>query len=125
MRAKHWPVARQLLVLQVLLLILVMVIAAVSLLAYTRNRQEEAARSKVLGLAISIGDNPFVAQGVTGSDPSVVLQPYAEQIRVQAAVDFVVIMSPARIRYTHPTRSEIGKPFIGDIGRALQGQPLT
>jgi two-component system CitB family sensor kinase len=125
MRAKHWPVARQLLVLQVLLLILVMVIAAVSLLAYTRNRQEEAARSKVLGLAISIGDNPFVAQAVTGSDPSVVLQPYAEQIRVQAAVDFVVIMSPARIRYTHPTRSEIGKPFIGDIGRALQGQPLT
>ncbi len=125
MPAKHWPVARQLLVLQVLLLILVTAAAAVSLFGYTRSREEQAARNKVLSVAVAIGDNPFVAQAVTGDDPTAVLQPYADRVEAQASVDFVVVMSPARTRFTHPDRSQIGRPFIGNIGRALDGEPLT
>jgi len=125
MRVKHWSVARQLLLLQVLLLAGVLAAAAVSIFVVTRDREESAARDKVLSLAESIGDNPFVAVAAVGADPSAVLQPYAEQIRTQTRVDFVVVMAPSRVRFTHPDTAQLGKPFIGDIQLALDGHPFT
>jgi two-component system CitB family sensor kinase len=125
MRVKHWPVARQLLLLQALLLAVVLAAAAVSIVLLTRNREQSAARDKVLTLARSVGDNPFVARAAVGANPSAVLQPYAEQIRIHTKVDFVVIMAPDRIRFTHPDTTQIGKPFIGNIQQALQGRAFT
>jgi two-component system CitB family sensor kinase len=125
MRVKQWPVARQLLVLQALLLAVVLAAAAVSIFVLTRNREQSAARDKVLSLAQSIADNPFVAGAAVGANPSAVLQPYAEQIRIHTKVDFVVIMAPDRIRFTHPDTTQIGKPFIGHIQEALQGRAFT
>ena len=122
---KQWPVARQLLLLQALLLAVVLAAAAVSIFVLTRNREQSAARDKVLSLAQSIADNPFVAGAAVGADPSAVLQPYAEQIRIHTKVDFVVIMAPDRIRFTHPDTAQIGKPFIGHIQEALQGRAFT
>ena len=122
---KQWPVARQLLVLQALLLAVVLAAAAVSIFVLTRNREQSAARDKVLSLAQSIADNPFVAGAAVGANPSAVLQPYAEQIRIHTKVDFVVIMAPDRIRFTHPDTTQIGKPFIGHIQEALQGRAFT
>jgi two-component system, CitB family, sensor kinase len=125
MRVKHWPVARQLLLLQALLLAVVLAAAAVSIFVLSRDREQSAARDKVLSLAQSIGDNPFVAGAAVGTDPSAVLQPYAEQIRIHTKVDFVVIMAPDRIRFTHPDIAQIGKPFIGHIQQALRGRAFT
>jgi two-component system CitB family sensor kinase len=125
MRVKQWPVARQLLVLQALLLAVVLAAAAVSIFVLTRNREQSAARDQVLSLAQSIADNPFVAGAAVGANPSAVLQPYAEQIRIHTKVDFVVIMAPDRIRFTHPDTTQIGKPFIGHIQEALQGRAFT
>jgi two-component system CitB family sensor kinase len=125
MRVKQWPVARQLLVLQALLLAVVLAAAAVSIFVLTRNREQSAARDQVLSLAQSIADNPFVAGAAVGANPSAVLQPYAEQIRIHTKVDFVVIMAPDRIRFTHPDTTQIGKPFIGHIQDALQGRAFT
>ncbi|MCW2647888.1 MAG: putative two-component system sensor kinase [Pseudonocardiales bacterium] len=122
---KQWPVARQLLVLQALLLAVVLAAAAVSIFVLTRNREQSAARDQVLSLAQSIADNPFVAGAAVGANPSAVLQPYAEQIRIHTKVDFVVIMAPDRIRFTHPDTTQIGKPFIGHIQEALQGRAFT
>ena len=36
--------------------------------------------------------------------------------------DFVVVMAPDRTRFSHPTRSQIGEPFVGD-DRARPGRP--
>lgn len=59
------------------------------------------------------------------SGPSAVLQPYAERVRVDAGVDFVTIMDPHGIRWTHRNAALIGKRFLGHIAPALRGRTFT
>ena len=40
-------------------------------------------------------------------------------------VDFVTIMNPQRIRWTHPDQDQIGQHFLGHIGGALEGRTFT
>jgi two-component system CitB family sensor kinase len=123
--AKRWSLARQLLVLQSVLLTVVLVAAAATAFELNRRHDESAARDKVLSLAESIAANPFVVEQAATSKPWVRLEPYAESIRHRAHVDFVVIMAPDRTRWSHPNRALIGKPFIGTIEPALRGQAFT
>jgi sensor histidine kinase regulating citrate/malate metabolism len=53
------------------------------------------------------------------------LQPYAEQVRADTGVDFVVAMGLDRARFSHPDPAQIGKPFIGDLGGAPEGRVFT
>ncbi|CAM5282153.1 hypothetical protein SALBM311S_09328 [Streptomyces alboniger] len=39
------------------------------------------------------------------------------RVMTDAEVDFVTIMNPAGIRWTHPVESEIGQHFRGNIAR--------
>ena len=123
--ARRWPLARQLLALQVLLLAVVLAAVAAAAFVLSRDRDQSAARDKVLSLAESIAANPYVAQHAVLPDPSRALQPYAERIRRETHVDFVVIMAPDRTRWSHPKPAEIGKPFIGTIAPALRGHAFT
>lgn len=59
------------------------------------------------------------------ADPSAVLQPFAEEVRRDTQVDFVVVMRLDRTRYTHPDPRQIGRRFIGDLGDAPQGRVFT
>ena len=117
--------ARQLLLLQALLLSVVVVAAAVTAFVVTRDREQATVRDKVLNLAESVAVNPFVAEWAASADPPARLQPYAEQIRKQTGVGFVVIMAPDRTRWSHPDPTQIGKPFIGTIQPALDGRTFT
>lgn len=58
-------------------------------------------------------------------DPSHELQPFAERIRVDTGVDFITIMNPDGIRYTHPNPARIGERFLGHTEEALAGRLLT
>ncbi len=46
-------------------------------------------------------------------------------MRTDTDVDFITIMAPDRTRFTHPDPANIGKPFIGDLGDALDGEVFT
>jgi two-component system CitB family sensor kinase len=69
------PVARQVLALQVLV-VLVVVAAAVSL-AYldARRSQVEGARDRALAVAYAVADTPQVRRAVTGPDPAATIAP--------------------------------------------------
>jgi two-component system CitB family sensor kinase len=125
MRGRRWPLARQLLALQALLLVVVLAAAAATTFVASRNRDESAARDKVLSLAESVAAGPYVARQAATAEPWLKLQPYAERIRRETHVDFVVIMAPDRTRWSHPNPAEIGKPFIGTIAPALRGHAFT
>jgi two-component system, CitB family, sensor kinase len=122
---RRWPLARQLLALQALLLVVVLAAVAATALLVSQHRDESTARDKVLSLAESIAANPFAVQQAHTAKPWLRLQPYAEQIRRSADVDFVVIMAPDRTRWSHPNPVQIGKPFIGTIAPALKGHAFT
>jgi two-component system CitB family sensor kinase len=125
MARKRWPIARQLLALQVVLLVVVLLVAATSAVLITTRRDDSEARDRVTAIAQTVALNPFVVQQVGTAHPSSALQPYAEKVRVASHTDFVVIMAPDRTRFTHPDAAQIGRPFIGNVARALQGHTFT
>jgi len=118
-------VARQLLVLQAALLTVVLLAAAATVFEISRNRDESAARDKVLSVARAVAADPFVVQQAATAQPWRRLQPYATAVQHGSGVRFVVVMAPDRTRWSHPNETLIGQPFIGTIAPALRGHAFT
>ena len=118
-------VARQILVLQVLV-VLVLVVGALGLAAYDARRDARTtATDRAVAVAEAVADSPTVVAALRDPDPPAVLQPYAEKVRRDTGVDFVVVMKLDRTRYTHPDPDQIGQPFVGDLGGAPRGHVFT
>lgn len=122
---KRWSIARQLLVLQVV--VVGVLVAAGATLAYLDAAQaaDRRARDTVTAVAAMLADAPNVHAALATQDPSRELQPYAERMRADTRVDFITIMSPGGIRYTHPNPAMIGHEYIGDTAEARAGKPFT
>ncbi|GAA1475707.1 sensor histidine kinase [Nocardioides aestuarii] len=105
------------------LLVLLLVACALGLAAYdARNDARATATERAVAVARSVADSPTTLGALRSADPTERLQPYAEQVRVDTDVDFVVVMALDRTRFTHPDPAQIGKPFIGDLGGAPEGR---
>ncbi len=118
-------VARQILLLQVLVVLVVVVGALALAYADARRAQIGGARDRALAVAVSVADTPEVRRALTTRDPSRTLQPLAEQVRRDSRTDFVVVMALDRTRYSHPDPAQLGRPFIGDLGPAPRGGEFT
>lgn len=121
MRAPQGSVARQVFGLQVLSVVVVVVLATALAVLDARDAQRNDAVTRTVDIAESVADSPAVLAALRSPDPSARLQPFAEQVRRDTGTDFVVVMSPDRIRYSHPNPAMIGKEFIGDVGDAPDG----
>jgi len=93
--------------------------------AEARSEGMDAARDKVTGIAVSLADSPSTAEALAGPSPSATLQPVTERVRRAAGVDFITIMSPDGIRYTHTYPEKIGERYIGTTEGALRGEITT
>lgn len=118
-------VARQILLWQVVV-VCVLVLGGVAAAWFdARGTVTSSARQRAVDLAVAVADSPTVRAAVRTSDPSTVLQPYAEQVRRDSDTDFVVVMSRTGTRYSHPDPANIGKQFLGSIGEARAGRTHT
>ncbi|MFE2283642.1 ATP-binding protein [Streptomyces sp. NPDC059443] len=141
--------AGQLFAMQVVLVAVVVAGCAVFAYATARGQAEEAARRQAGAVARAVADSPSVREAVrnaaraaagsavregvrgdvpgsgSGAGPSAALQPYAEQVRADAGVDFVTIMAPDGRRWTHPDPRRIGEPFLGNTAPALRGETFS
>lgn len=118
-------VARQVLLLQVAI-VLLLVVTAIALAAYDARRDARSrATERAVAVAQTVADSPTVREALAGSDPTALLQPWTEEVRRDTDTDFVVVMSLNRRRYTHPDPSQIGHRFAGDLGEAPQGDVFT
>lgn len=117
--------ARQILLLQ-MAVVVVLVVTAVTLAAWdARHDSRESAQAQASAVARSVADSPFVRRQVGEVEPSVLLQPFAEEVRRDTGTDFVVVMNTDRTRYTHPDPAQIGRAFVGDLGGAPGGRVFT
>lgn len=90
-----------------------------------RADAERDATATSRSVALGVADNPFVLDSLEDPSPSDALQPYAVELMRDTGVDFVTIMATDRTRYTHRDPDEIGRPFIGSIDRALDGETFS
>jgi sensor histidine kinase regulating citrate/malate metabolism len=107
--------------------LIAVVVAGYALFTYVsdRSQAEEAARRQARAVARSVADSPSVLQAARTSDPTAELQPYALKVMRDTEVDFITIMDPRGIRWTHPDPDQIGQPFRGHTEKALKGQTFT
>jgi sensor histidine kinase regulating citrate/malate metabolism len=117
----RWSVAAQTFALQVLVALLVVLVGTVAAYAQTQRAGRQEATARATAVAETLASTPLVVSGVQGGAARTELQPFAQQVLHQTHTDFVVVMSPQGIRYTHPDPSQIGKPFLGHIEAARAG----
>ncbi len=106
-------------------LAVVVAVAVVAAYVQARGSGLDAARDRALSVAVAVAEAPEVREGVTASDPTALLQPYAEAVRTRSGTDFVVVMSPSGRRFTHPDPARIGGQFLGHIDAARRGRTFT
>lgn len=92
-----------------------------SLFTYVLHRSvQRQLGENALDLARSIAHTPQVLAAMNHPNPSELLQPYVESIRLSTGASFIVIGNTDGIRYSHPDPSRIGLPMVGgDNGPAL------
>ncbi|WP_385644777.1 SpoIIE family protein phosphatase [Streptomyces sp. SudanB91_2054] len=118
-------VAAQVFALNVFIVLLLVVAAAVALVLQVRHDSEVEARNRSVAVASTFANSPGIREALRSPDPTAVLQLRAEATRRATGVDFVVVMNTDGIRYTHPKPDRIGKEFVGDIAPALAGETVT
>ena len=118
-------VARQVLLLQVLVVLVVVAGAVALAVVDARRSQIDTARIRSVDVAQAVADSATIVRSLHRPDPSATIQPFAERVRKDTGTDFVVVMSLHRVRYSHPDPARIGQHFIGDLGGAPRGQVFT
>lgn len=125
-RMSRLSISKQVLMLQLAVALLLTAAGIAAAIQQARSTDFDHARAETLALAETVAAAPGTAAAVQSGDPTTQdLQPIASGIQQSTSVDFVVIMSPAGIRYTHPNPDEIGKHYIGDTAQALAGHPFS
>ncbi|WP_133907302.1 ATP-binding protein [Actinophytocola oryzae] len=122
---RGWSLARQLLVLQVIIVGFLVVAGAALAYLDVADRTEDSTRDEVVAVALTIADSPAVVDAVEATDPSAILQPFTNRVLHDTGIDFVTIMDPTGKRYTHPDPARIGEKFLGHIDQALAGRVFT
>ncbi len=110
---------------QVVLVAAVVAGCAVFTYVTATGEAQEAARCQALTAATTIANSPAVVEAARSPDPTLVLQPYAERVRLDSGVAFVTIMSPRGVHWTHPEPGRIGEKFPGHTGPALRGKVFS
>ncbi|MGW2447104.1 sensor histidine kinase [Streptomyces sp. NPDC001675] len=107
--------------------LIAVVVAGYALFTYLSDgrQAEDAAARHATAVARSIADSPSVRSAIHTPDPSAELQPYAMRVMRDTNVDFVTIMTPSGIRWTHPDERQIGRHFWGRIEPARHGRTFT
>ncbi|MFQ4149901.1 ATP-binding protein [Arthrobacter sp. LAPM80] len=118
---RGWSIARRLFVANLLFVVLLTAGFAAYMVSDAGSRTYEQTRQRMLAVATAIADSPAVIAAAQKPDPTTTLQPYAESVMRDAHVDFITIMDPSGVRWTHPNPAEIGKPYVGSIVQAQAG----
>jgi sensor histidine kinase regulating citrate/malate metabolism len=124
-RLQSPSLARQLLVLQALVVTAVVAIATAAAYVNAQRTAVREAEVEVTALVAALAQSPLVLDAVAGPRPTEVLQPYVEEVRGDTGTSFITVMAPDRTRFTHPNPAQIGGRFIGTIEPALAGRTFT
>jgi two-component system, CitB family, sensor kinase len=125
LRPSAWSLASQLFAIQAAVILVVLTGCGIAAYSQASAVNAAGAQDEVLGVAHAVAAAPTVREGLDAPDPSAVLQPFAERIRLETGSDFVVVMSTDGIRFSHPNPAAIGGRFLGTIAPAQDGESFT
>jgi sensor histidine kinase regulating citrate/malate metabolism len=90
---------------------LVLTMAGVLVINHIYREIEADIGNKALAIGRSIAEMPEVKKNIIEANPSEVLQPIAEKIRIATGAAFIVISNMDQIRLSHPILENLGTPL--------------
>lgn len=124
-RARDWwrarPLASQILVWTLGLLLVTAALGGLIAGQVIGQILDDQFRLRALGVAESVAQMPEVAADLADRDPEHRIQTIAEQVRLRAKTDYVVVSDRDGIRFSHPTPTLIGKQLEEPVA-VLDGQ---
>ncbi|MER6026196.1 SpoIIE family protein phosphatase [Streptomyces sp. NPDC001851] len=116
--------AAQVFLLQALVVLVLVAVAAAALVVQGRYDGERNARNRSLAAAEAFAHAPGTASALLSPDPTARLQAAAEQARKGSGVDFISVLDKHGVRLTDPDPALIGTKAQG-VGRAAAGETFT
>lgn len=81
--------------------------------------------NSALKLAKAVAEMDVIQNAFEKDNPSAIIQPVVEEIRLKTDAEFIVIGNREGVRYAHPVADRIGKMMVGgDNGPVLQGMSI-
>ncbi len=130
MNAKGFPsagrggrsIARQVLLAQLSVVVLITAIAAAIALRANRSQVAQLSGERALAIAKSVAAIESIRDAFANANPEVTIQPIAEAIRKSSGADFVVVANREQVRYSHPDPTKIGQRLSTEAGAVLKGE---
>lgn len=119
------PLRSKILLIQVATVLLVVSLGSLASINVLARVVEQQSGDRVLGVAHTVALMPAIRQAFDAPDPSAVIQPLAEAVRVRTGVTFVVVANRDQVRYSHPVPARIGQLLSTDGQLALDGTPVV
>ena len=119
------PLATQVLLLQIGIVAVSVVAGTLLSFNIVTERIDREFEQRSLAIGHAVADTPDVIEAFALPDPSRVIQPIAEAIRLSTGASFVVVANRDGIRYSHPNPARIGERVSTDPSVALSGQPFA
>lgn len=114
--------ASRILALQIGIVLAVVAAGAVTSVWVARQQLDRSYEQRSLAVADSVAALDEVRVAVAADDPTGVLQPLAERIRVATGAAFIVITDDRGVRFSHPNPDRIGEVVSTDPEPALSGE---
>ncbi|HWI49780.1 MAG TPA: sensor histidine kinase, partial [Rummeliibacillus sp.] len=70
--------------------------------------------AQALSIAKTTANRSDVVEAFHSTNPTKILQPIAEKIRIESNAEYVVIGNKYGVRYAHPVKDRIGQKMVGD-----------
>src|SRR3989475_8209823 len=115
------PVAYQILVFQVAIILLSALMGAAAAVWQASQELDHQYEERSLAIAESVASNSAIQDALLNGDPNGLIQNTAEQIRLSTGATYVVVTDRAGIRYSHTNPALIGKPVDENPGTVLAG----
>ncbi|MGP3976179.1 SpoIIE family protein phosphatase [Streptomyces sp. 8N114] len=118
-------VAGQVFVLQLAIVLLLVITAAVILAWQARSADVRSALDRSRTCAGTLAVSPSTAAALQSPRPTEKLQPLSERAGQECGIDFVAVLNRKGVRLSDPIRKLIGDRASGDFSRALAGESYT
>ncbi|WP_244895409.1 ATP-binding protein [Evansella clarkii] len=108
------PLVTKMIVLICALIILMLLVLGI----YSNGKYSETVSEQIgiraLSVAQSVSEIPEIRDAFFTENPSEIIQPIAESIRVKTGSEFIVVGNTEGVRYSHPLEERIGETMVGD-----------
>jgi two-component system CitB family sensor kinase len=107
------------------LLFIIIIVQSFAFERMIENTLKEHIGSSALKIAKTVASMETIRNAFADKDPSKIIQPIVEKIRLETGAEFIVVGNRKGIRYSHPVPEQIGKEMVGgDNGPVLNGESI-